>query len=122
MVPPIYYYKDDFKSYRLLGIKNIDGKNTYEIILNEKDSTERLWYIDFDNYMLVKSAKKTYENKIERSRVFTFEDLREINGLKFNFLNTETIHIDNNTGKYIWKTESIDLNVPIPESVFDMPK
>lgn len=122
MVPPIYFYKDDFKTYRLSGNKNVDGKNTYEIILNENESTERFWYIDVDTYMLIKSARNTSENNIERYSVFTFEDVRELSGLKFSFLNTETIRIDNKIGKYTWITESIDLNVPIPESVFEAPK
>ncbi|MFI5131273.1 MAG: hypothetical protein ACHQFX_14825 [Chitinophagales bacterium] len=113
-------YKARGHQAELLGQEDVEGIKTYKIKLTSKDDGKATTYfISTKDYVLIKSATDQ-EMQGQTVTVETwYSDLKDFNGIKFFMTRTQKMG-----GQVIQTTTftNIEMNVPIDEKIFDMPK
>lgn len=113
-------YKNRGHKVELAGQEDVDGVKTFKIILTNKDDGKvTTYFISTVNSLLVKSIGKRDMQGQEMDVETYNSDFKEINGLKFSM--TRTQKVEGQVFQEI-KFDKIELNVPIDEKIFDMPK
>lgn len=116
IIPPIFYYKDDYMNYSVMGSQIVDGKNAYEIALKDKQGNDRLWYVDSEKFYLLKSYRTTDDGGVKSIHEDIFNNFTVVNGLTFPFKIVQTISDGKRLTSFSWETQKIELNAEIPES------
>lgn len=120
IAPPLMHYADRGDQVELQGQEDVDGKKTFKIKMTSKvDSSVTYFYIDAADYMLIKS---TADRKIMGQTMTVeswYSDLKAFGNVKFYMTRIQKVN-----GQEIQtiKLDSVELNVPVDESIFDMPK
>lgn len=113
-------YKARGHKVELIGEDNIQGIKAFKIKLTTKeDGKETFYYISQVDYSLIKSVSTREIQGQEVEVESYYSDPKEINGVKF-FM-TRNSEIEGQVFQTI-KFEKIELNVPIDEKIFGMPK
>lgn len=113
-------YKARGHQVELQGEETVEGIKTYKIKLTNKDDGKiTTYFISQTDNTLIKSAT-TREIQGQQMEMETwFSDLKEIDGVKF-FMSRDS-RIQGQVFQTV-KYEKIELNVPIDEKIFEMPK
>jgi hypothetical protein len=100
----------------LEGNEDVDGRDCYVVkIASEPDATERLWYIDAEDFMLRTSVDK--QPDVERRVVHS--DFRNINGIVYDF--RQDIEVLPVGQKQTLVVTEIDTNADVDPTMFDPP-
>jgi len=120
IAPALMDYKARGHKVELQGQQDVEGIKTWKIKLTDKDDGRiTYYYISASDYTMIKSE---IEREIQGQKVSTetwFSDLKDFNGAKFFMTRSQKIN-----GETFQTTtiKNIELNVPIDEKIFDMPK
>ena len=113
-------YKNRGHQVELLGQEDVEGVNTNKIKLTSKgDGKITTYFISTSTNLLVKSVSKREVAGNEYDAHTFYSDIKEVNGLKFSMHFVQKIA---NQVLQDVKYEKIELNVPIDEKIFVMPK
>ncbi len=120
LAPALMDYKARGSKVELLGQEDVEGIKTYKIKLTTKeDAKVTTFYISTADYTLIKTeSERDMMGQTVTVESF-YSDLKEFNGIKV-FM-TRTQKIDGEEFQTT-KLETIELNVPIDEKVFDKSK
>lgn len=113
-------YKNRGHQVELLGQQDVDSVKAFKIKLtNKEDGKLTTYYISTINYLLIKSITKREIAGSEYDAETFYTDIKEINGLKFCMHFTQKIE-----GKILQEVtyQKIDLNTPVDEKIFKLPK
>ena len=113
-------YKARGHKVELLGQEDINGVKAYKIKFTSKDDGKvTTYFISAVDYSLIKSEADMDMQGQTVNVVSWFSDLKEFGGLKFYMSRVQKVD-----GEEIRSTKllTIELNVPIDEKIFDMPK
>lgn len=113
-------YKSRGHQVELLGQEDVEGVKTNKIKLTSKDDGKvTTYFISTTTNLLVKSVSKREVAGNEYDAHTFYSDIKEINGLKFSMHFVQKIA---NQVLQDVKYEKIELNVPVDEKIFIMPK
>ena len=113
-------YKSRGHQIVLQGQEMVDSVNTYKIMLTSKDDNKvTTYFINASNYLLVKSISKREIAGNEYNAEPFYSDFRSVDGLKFCHSYVQKVE-----GRVFQdvKYSKIELNIPIDEKIFEMPK
>jgi hypothetical protein len=113
-------YKNRGHQVELLGQEDVEGVKTNKIKLTSKeDGKITTYFISIADNLLIKSVSKREIAGNEYDAHTFYSDIKEINGLKFSMHFTQKVE-----GQVFQdvKYEKIELNVPVDEKIFAMPK
>jgi hypothetical protein len=113
-------YKARGHQVEMQGEETVDGIKTFKIKLTNKDDGKlTTYYISIADYTIIKSVTSRDIQGKSMDVESYYSDLKEFGGIKF-FM-TRDSKIDGETFQTV-KFEKIELNVPVDEKIFDMPK
>jgi len=113
-------YKSRGHQVDLLGQEDVEGVKTNKIKLTSKDDGKvTTYFISTTTNLLVKSVSKREIAGNEYDAHTYYSDIKEVNGLKFSMHFVQKIA---NQVLQDVKYEKIELNVPVDEKIFIMPK
>jgi len=120
LAPVLMNYKALGHKVELIGQEEVEGIKAYKITLNFEDvGRVTTYYISTKDYSLIKSeSERDMAGQIVKVESF-YSDLKEFKGVKFFMTRQQKM---NGEVFQTTKIESIELDVPIDEKVFDMPK
>ena len=108
-----------YKTMKTEGIEQINGKDCYKVVKTPEKGTERIVYYDKKSFMIVKTSiddiSPTGTFKLERY----IEEYQKINNILFPYKIAIFI-MDQRF--YEITFEKIELNIEMPESIFDIPE
>lgn len=120
MAPVLMDYKARGHQVELLGKEDVGGKSAFKVKLTNKDDGKITnYYINASDYSLIKSETDRDIQGQTMTVESWYSDIKEVNGLKF-FM-TRTQMIDGQEFQAV-KFDTVELDVPIDEKIFDMPK
>jgi len=111
-------YKEDGTTLKLLGKEKLEGSDVFHIEATTKDSVVRHIYLDVKS-CLETMMKTTVSAQGQTMDVFTIQsNFKTVAGVKFAHTTEAKVN-----GETAAKTEfkKIEVNVPIPDSIFVMP-
>jgi hypothetical protein len=113
-------YKTNGHQVELQGKEKVEGTDSYKIKLtNKDDSRVTTYFISANDYSMIKSVT-TRQIQGQDTEVESFySDPKEIGGIKF-FM-TKDSKIEGQIFQTV-KFDKIELNVPVDEKIFPMPK
>lgn len=113
-------YKKRGHSVALAGEEEIEGQKAYKIQLTSKDDGKvTTYYISNKDYMLIRSDSKQKVQGTDYDAQTFYTDTRTINGLKFS------MHFLRKIQGIVFQEvtySKVELNLPIDEKIFAMPK
>lgn len=113
-------YKNRGHKVELAGQEDVDGVKAFKILLTNKDDGKvTTYFISTVNSMLLKSVSKREIQGAEYDVETYYSDYKDYNGLKFSM--TRTQKIEGQVFQEV-KLTTVELNVPIDNKIFDMPK
>jgi hypothetical protein len=120
MGSPLMDYKGLGNKVELLGQENVEGVQAYKIKLTSKDDGKiSTYYISTKDYVLIKSeSERQIQGQTMNVETF-YSDIKDFGGAKF-FM-TRTLKLSGEVFQSVTFT-NIELNVPVDEKIFDMPK
>lgn len=98
------------------GIEQINGKDCYKVVKTSEKDTERIVYYDKKSFMIIKTTVNLQGNS--KSEVYN-EEYKKINGILFPY---KTVFFINGQKNSEYTNEKIELNIKMPEGIFDMPE
>ncbi|MEO6612831.1 MAG: hypothetical protein ABIT05_12150 [Chitinophagaceae bacterium] len=110
-------YKNRGHKVEYAGQEKMENLNVYKIELTNKDDGKLItYYINAADYMLVKSVMKRDIQGTEVEVETFYSDIKDINGVKFAMVRTQTA---NGNQLQSIKLDKIELNVPIDANIFN---
>lgn len=113
-------YKKRGNQVEMLGQEDVEGVKTYKIKLTSKDDGKvTTYYISSTDYMLIRSDSKQKIQNNDYDAATYYSDIRDMKGLKFS------MHFIRKIGGTVFqevKYAKVEMNVPVDEKVFKMPK
>lgn len=120
LASPLMEYKVRGHQVELEGQEDIDGIKVFKIkLVNKDDGRTTYYYINAADYTLVKTATQRDFNGQTSTLEIVYGDLKETGGVKFYMTRTSSL---NGSPFQTTTINNIELNVPIDEKIFDMPK
>ncbi len=117
---PLMDYKTKGSTAELLGKESVEGADAYKVRLTQKDGRVTVYYIDAESYLVMKQeAKRTIRgNEVESETILG--DYKSVGGLM-------VAHSIDGAAKGAptrqkLTIEKVELNVPIDDARFKMPK
>jgi len=113
-------YKARGHQVDMQGEETIEGIKTFKVKLTNKDDSKvTTYFLSISNYTLIKSVA-TREMQGQEVEVETFySDLKEFGAVKFFMSRSQKM---NGEEFQVIKFEKIELNVPVDEKIFEIPK
>ena len=109
-----------YKTMKTEGIEQINGKGCYKVVKTPEKGTERTVYYDKNNFMIVKDVSYFKNPQGENTKVeICYEDYKKINGILFPYKEMTFVNGQKSEEKTI---EKIELNIEMPEGIFDIPE
>ena len=110
---------EPYKSMKTEGIEQINGKDCYKVVKTAEKGRETIEYYDKNTFMIVKTMSYSEglqgNNKIE---IYN-EEYKKINGILFPY---KEVHFINGQKNQEVTHEKIELNIEMPEGIFDIPE
>ena len=120
LAPVLMDYKARGHTVELLGQEDVEGIKTYKVKLTSKDDGKTTTYfISAADYSLIKSESEMDIQGQTMNIESWYSDLKEFGGIKFYMTRTQKINGEEFRST---KLENIELNVPVDEKIFVMPK
>jgi len=120
LASPLMDYKARGHQVELLGQETVEGIKSWKIKLTNKDDGKLTYYFisAADNTLIESTSEREMRGQTVNIEVW-YSDLKEFNGLKFYM--TKSSKID---GQVFQTTtfDKVELNVPVDEKIFDLPK
>jgi outer membrane lipoprotein-sorting protein len=114
-----YNYKEKGYTVELIEKKSVDDIETYVLKLTRPNGDIITYYIDAENYVLLKSESKIKMQGVETESETIFSNYKYVNDILIAF-SMET-KMNGQTAMQMLFDE-ITYNVDIPDSMFEMPK
>jgi hypothetical protein len=117
--PTLMIYKELNATADYLGKEDFEGVDVHLIMVTMPSKSISYYYIDAETFMILKvKSKEKFQDKEYESEVY-YADYRPENGIMMAHT-TEGY----NDGKVTWqsRTEKVEFNVPVDETMFTMPK
>jgi len=112
-------YKENGLKVTLQGTKIIDGKECYKLFVVTKDAKESYTYIDISDFKIImQSSKGNVMGKMAELEIY-FKDYKSENGLLMSHT-MDTKSDGQSIGTIIF--DKIEINIDIPDSIFELPK
>ena len=120
LAPVLMNYKALGHKVELLGQEDVEGIKAYKLKLTFKeDGKVTTYYISANDYTLIKTeSDRDMMGQTVKVESF-YSDLKEFNGIKFFMTRSQKM---NGEVFQTTKIETVELNVPVDEKIFDMPK
>lgn len=114
----LYNYKEKGSTLELVKKENMEGSDVYNLKLIDKDGDITNYFIDADNFVILKTKTKTTMRGQEVESETYYSDYQEQDG----FVTARSIEIKNNgqTGQSMQITE-IKYNDPVDDKLFQKP-
>lgn len=112
---PLIGWKEDGTSIDYEGVETLAGAEHAKLKVTTKDGFVTYYYLNSD-YLPVKMISVRSMQGVETELTTSLGDYQEIGGLMFPFL----IEIDTPMGTQQLTFDTIEVNVPVDESVFSM--
>lgn len=117
---PLMDYKDKGHTVELLGKEQVEGADTYKLKLTKKDGTITVYYIDAEQFLVIKQEAKRVIRGAELETETIVGDYKAVNGLMMAH------SIDGGAkgqpARQKLTVSKIEINVPIEDARFKMPK
>jgi hypothetical protein len=113
-------YKNKGSKIELLGKEELNGNQVYKIKLTEISNETTYFYINANSYLIEKYNQRINYDKLDISAEIIFSNYKRINGVMFPFM-TELKSSSNPIGNSKIVTNTIEINIPIQDSIFEMP-
>ncbi len=120
LASPLMDYKDRGHQVELQGQEDVDSVKAYKIKLTSKDDGKvTTYYIRVADNMLIKFISSREIQGQEYDVETYFNDYKDFNGLKLSLSRVQKIE-----GQVLQeiKFTKIEMNVPVDEKIFEMPK
>lgn len=120
LASPLMDYKARGNQVELVGQEDVDSVKAFKIKLTSKDDGKvSTYFIGVSNNMLIKFVSSREMQGQEYDVESYFYDYKDFNGLKFSLSRVQKLQ-----GQVLQeiKFTKIELNVPVDEKIFDMPK
>ena len=115
-------YRPDvpYKSMKTEGIEQINGKDCYKVVKTPEKGNEKIFYYDTKSFLIVKTIDffKLPQRGNNKFEVY-FEGYQKINGILFPY---KEVHFSNGQKIEERTYEKIELNIEMPEGIFDIPE
>jgi hypothetical protein len=114
-------YEDKGSTVELIGKEDFEGTEVYNIKLVDKYGDTFNYYIDAENYLILKetSKRKLGEKEIETETITS--DFKDVNGIMMPFM-IEVETDANPMGTQTILLDKVNQNVTIDDNIFVMPK
>ena len=98
------------------------GSQVYKLKVTLSDRAVSFFYLDAKSFLLVRSVSRMYVPQMDKTvdMEMTYRDFRDVDGVKWPF--TEESNAPETGFKYTITWTAIDINKPLDESAFKMPK
>ena len=114
-------YKERGATLELKGKEKQDGADVYQLKLVEKKGQENTLFLDANSYLVSKTISKAKIQGMDVTVTIKMSDYKVVSGLKF--AHTLDIVMDGMPmGNSQMLLEKIEVNVPVDEGRFQMPK
>lgn len=115
----LYNYKEKGYTVEFTGKETVDDIEAYVLKLTKQNGDVINYFIDAENYVLLKSKNKTKIQDVETETEIIYSNYKEVDGMLIPY-SIETMA----NGKTIMNMvyEEITFGVDIPDSVFQMPE
>lgn len=118
---PLANYKERGSTLDLLGKEKADGTDVYKLKLVDKSGQESTLFVDADSYLLSRISNKTKVQNMDVLVTVKMGDFKAVSGVMF--AHSLDITMDGMPmGNQQMTLEKIEVNVPIDEARFQMPK
>ncbi len=120
LASPLMDYKAHGHQVELMGQEDAEGVKAFKIkLINKDDGRTTYYYVKADDYTLIKTSTERDINGQTATLEVLYSDLKDINGVKFFMTRMQRM---NGEVFQTTKFSAIELNVPIDEKIFEMPK
>jgi len=117
---PLFNYQDKGNKVVVLGKDDVEGTETYKVLVTLKDGTERTYYLDTDSGVPIKiEVKRIIRGAPQESEEF-LGDYKEVSGWYLPFAIETGAKGSSQHAKITY--DKIEANVPIDDAHFAMPK
>jgi outer membrane lipoprotein-sorting protein len=119
---PLVNYKERGATLELKGKEKLDGADVFQLKLAEKKGQESTLFLDASSYLVSKLINKAKIQGMDVVVTIKMSDYKTVSGLKFAHamdITTEGMPPMGNSQMLI---DKIEVNVPMDESRFQMPK
>ncbi len=115
---PLYDYKAKGSTVELVGKEDMEGSEVYHLKLTDKEGDVTEFFIDAENFVILKTKSKTTMRGQEVESVTYFSDYQEQDG----FVSAHSIEVKNNgqMSQSMAVTE-IKYNEPVDDKLFQKP-
>jgi len=109
-----------YKSMKTEGIEQINGKDCYKVVKTPEEGTERIVYYDKKSFMIVTTIEYFKGPPLGNNKFETYiEEYQKINNILFPYKDVTFLNGQKNSEG---TTEKIELNIEMPEGIFDIPE
>ncbi len=116
---PLYTYDEKGFDLKALGIAEVEGREVYRIKMINPDKSITFFFIDKDNFTLVKVLTRIVKLNNESDHEVYYRDYRKIDGVMMAF---EIDNITNNQEYSRIIMDKVDFNKTIPDDIFEKPE
>lgn len=115
---PLYHWKEKGNKVELTGTEDMEGTKVYVLKVTDKDGDITNYYIDAENFVVLKTKTKTTIRGQEVESETYYSDYRDDDGFAVAY----SIEVKNNgqTGQSMEITD-IKYNEPVADSLFNKP-
>jgi len=117
---PLVDYKDKGNTIEYLGLATVDGDDAYRLKVTLKNGDIIYYYLDPDTFIEIRTEKQQFILGSVRERVTDLGAYKQVAGVYFPF-SIESEPKRNPSQRSRVTIDSIEANVPIPDSDFKMP-
>ena len=116
----LFNYKEKGNTISFLGKEDMEGTDTYKLMVTKKSGDVSYFYLDATSYLELKqtSKRKMQDKEVEGAHLSS--NYKSVDGLMFPFSMEERGSDDASQGQMM-NIESIEVNKGIDESLFKMP-
>jgi outer membrane lipoprotein-sorting protein len=113
-------YKNKDHRAELMGHDSVEGTDCYKIKLTLSNGDVRYYYIDADSFLELKvETERDIRGSIQYGEIL-YGDYEQVNGIYYPFAIETGMKGDPTRDKIT--VDKVEVNVPVPDSVFSMPK
>ncbi|MDH3732565.1 MAG: outer membrane lipoprotein-sorting protein [Gemmatimonadota bacterium] len=112
---PLVGWQEDGYTVDFEGVETMDGAETTKLKITSKDGLVTYYYLDGE-YLPVKMVSVRSVQGLDTELTTSLGDYQAVNGMMFPFF----IEIDTPMGAQQLTFDSIEVNIPVDESIFSM--
>lgn len=117
----LYDYKAKGVTIEYKGKVDVEGTETFHLAATNKDGDSTQYYIDTENYILIKSSGKQMQNGMEMEADNYFSDYKAVNDIMVAHSMTIQPKVDG-APKTELRFDSVKINPSVEDAYFSRPK